>query len=290
MARGAQAATACGLVGLLIVQLFAAGYAAAYGETTLLGFTFRFEGVEYDPAADTSVWTYTVTGPGVDGPQFKDLSHWIMALCPQHTVLKASGRWERSAKPDPHHGLVGIKWDEEVSKTGSRTFYFVLQGRWAVDAAVQIGVKAGTATASDVLPGPACRVDVCRVDYAVTTRSDWHFLKPGVYAAPALHVQLTGDGAVLLRFSGFGDAYYVADPGLSPPVVFEYSVGPTLDAAEALGWHTADQFNDLEVVVPRDAVRAGATVTVWLKALVTEAHRSSDYAGGGRVGIEPVCD
>src|SRR5690606_41608688 len=101
---------------------------------------------------------------------------------------------------------------------------------------------------------------------------------------------LPGAGAVLLRVGGLGDADSVAEPGLSPPVVVEYSVGPTLDAAEALGWHTADQFNDLEVVVPRDAVRAGATVTVWLKALVTEAHRSSDYAGGGRVGIEPVCD
>lgn len=290
MVRFSKAATAVGLVCFLLLHVFSPAQASPYGETTLLGFTFRFDGTEYNPATDESTWHYTVTGPMVSGPAYKDLSHWMIALCQPHTVPDASGRWERRHNPDPHHGLVGIKWDEEVSKTGSRSFYFVLKGHWAVTDAVVIAAKAGPNKALGVLPGPACKPDVCRVDYSITTRSDWRFLKPGTYAAPAARVQLHGESAVRLRFSGFGDAGYVADWSLSPPIVFEYSIGPTLADAEAFGWRSAHQFNDLEVVVPKHAVQDGAQVIVWLRAHVLSAHRSSDYEGGGSISIELLCD
>lgn len=265
-------------------------YASSYPETELLGFTFRFDGTEYNPATDESTWYYTVTGPMVPGPRYKDLSHWIIALCTPHTVTAASGAWERMRRPDPHHGIIGLKWDDEVSKTGSRTFSFSVKGNWTISETVQIGAKAGPETAQGVLPGPSCEVDICELNYFLTTQSNWRFLKPGVYAAPAMYIQFAGKSAARLSFSDFRDAEYVADWSMSPNIVVEYSLGATLADAEAFGWHTAHQFNDLEVVIPQHAVQAGAQVNVWMRIHVTDVHRSSDYLGGGRVTIDVVCD
>lgn len=288
--KGLSAALLVGLC-LIVLLSFSPDSASANSETTLLGYAFRFEGKDYNPATNRSTWHYTVTGPMVGGPTYKDLSHWIIALCTPHKVTDASGnKWERRSRPDPHHDLIGIKWDDEVSKTGGRSFYFVLEGDWAIDETVQIGAKAGPDTATGVLPGPACQPDMCRIDYSITTRSDWRFMKPGTYAAPTMQIQLTGDSGVRLHFSDFRDAEYIADWSVSPPIVFEYSVGPTLADAEVFGWHSAHQLSDLEVVIPKHAVQNGAQVNVWLRAYVTETNRSSDYAGGGRVSIELVCD
>lgn len=156
---------------LFVIPSFLHIYASSYSETELLGYTFRFDGMDYNPAIDESTWYYTVTGPMVSGPRYKDLSHWIIALCTPHTVKDASGAWERSLRPDPHHGVVGIKRNDEVAKTGSRSFYFVLKGNWTVGETIRIGAKAGPETAVGVLPGPSCEVDICELDYFVTTRS-----------------------------------------------------------------------------------------------------------------------
>lgn len=277
------------LIGLLLFSPRAA--ASAGSQVTLLGYTFTFDGMDYNPAADESTWYYTVSGPMMSGPTYKDLSHWMMALCAPHAVKDATGgSWERRTNPDPYHGLIGIKWDEEVSKTGSKSFYFVLKGNWAISETVHIGAKAGPDTATGVLPGPACQPDMCQVNYSMTTRADWRFLKPGTYAAPAIQVQLMGGSAVRLDFSDFRDAEYVADWTASPPIRFEYSVGPTLDDAEAFGWHSADQFNEVEVTVPKHAVEAGARVTIWMRGYVSHSTRSSDYVSGGRISIVPLCN
>lgn len=269
---------------------FANAYAISHAETTLLGFTFRLDGVGYNPATDESTWYYTVTGPNVVGPVYKDLSHWIIALCVPHTVQEASGAWERLTKPDPHHGIAGIKWDEEVSKTGSRSFHFVLKGNWDVAESVAVGAKAGPETAVGVLPGPSCQVDMCELDYFVTTHSHWRFLKPGVYAAPAVQMELAGNSAVRLRFSDFHDPESLGGWNMVPTIFVDYSLGATLEEAEAFGWHTAQQFNGLEVAIPKAAVQEGVETSVWMRVLITDLHRSSEYAGGGRVGIETVCD
>lgn len=282
--------TALFCLSLIAIYAFSPPFASASNETTLLGFTFRFDGVDYNPTTNLSTWHYTVTGPMVSGPTYKDLSHWIIELCVPHKVVEASGNWERRTRPDPHHGIIGIKWDNEVSKTGSRSFYFVLEGNWAVADTLQIGAKAGPNNESGVLPGPACEADMCRLDYSVTTRSDWRFLKPGTYAASTIQVLLTGDSAARLHFSEFRDAEYITDWSLSPNIVVEYSVGPTLQDAEAFGWRTADQFNGLEVDIPRDAVQAGARVNIWMRVHLTEANRSSEYLGGGRVSVVPICN
>lgn len=267
-------------------------WASPYAEATLLGFTFTFEGKTYDPHRNESTWSYTVTGPMFSGSTYKDLSHWIMALCTLHEVKDASGNdWERRSNPDPHHGLIGIKWDDEVSKNESRSFYFVLEGDWAIDLTVNIAAKAGTLIESGMLPGPSCQPEppACRIDYDITTRSDWRFLKPGTYAASVFQIQLSGASAVRVGFSDFLDAEYVADWSVSPPIRFDYSIGSTLAAADTFGWRSAAAFNDLEVVIPRHEVQAGTRVNVWMRAVVSETNRSSEYRGGGRIRIVPLC-
>lgn len=264
--------------------------ALANGETTLLGFAFRFDGVEYNPTTDESIWRYTVIGPNVSGPTYKDLSHWLIALCVSHEVKNASGRWERLTRPDPHHGIVGLKWDDEVSKTGSRSFYFVLKGRWSEVGMVQVGAKAGTDTAVGYLPGPSCEPKMCKVDYEMTTGKFWRFLKPGVYAAPAFYILVTGDADVRLSFSDFRDPEYLGGGNMLPTILVDYSIGDTLEEAEAFGWRSARQFNELEVVVPKSDAQGGALVTIWMRVHLSELNRSSEYLGVGRVTISTQCD
>lgn len=257
----------------------------------LLGFTISFDGKHYDSTTDESTWYYTVSGPMVSGPTYKDLSHWILALCAPHEVVEASGhKWERRTNPDPHHGLIGIKWDDKVSKTDSRSFHFVLRGDWAVGETVAVAAKAGPETAAAVLPGPACSPDMCRVDYEVTSRVDWRVLTPGVFAARASQISLSGDNAVRLQFSDFQNPQYLADWTASTPIHLEYSVGKTLDDAVAFGWHSAAAFNDVEVIVPQHEVAVGTQLGVWVRGTFSAVNRSSDYRGGGRIAIVPLCD
>lgn len=295
-ARGARPGRgAVPLAGLLVVALllifpsFPSAH-ASYPAATLLGFTFTFDGKDYNAARDESTWHYTVTGPMVGGPTYKDLSHWILALCAPHVVVEASGAWERRTTPDPHHGLIGIKWDDEVSKTGSRSFYFVLKGDWDIDMTVAIGAKAGSDTASGVLPGPSCQPDACRIDYDITTRSDWRFMKPGTYAAVMMQLDLHGDSDVRLSFRDFANPEYLNPWVSAPPVHFEYSVGVTIDDADAYGWLPASNFNSEEVTVPKAVVSQGARLNVWGRVTVTDHTLSSDYHGGGRIIISPLCN
>nr|MBO2471239.1 hypothetical protein [Bacillota bacterium] len=105
--------------------------------------------------------------------KYKDLSHWLIPLCVPHTVTRASGNWERLTRPDPIHGIAGLKWDEEVSKLGSKSFFFVLKGQWDVADSAPIAAKAGSEEAVGYLPGPSCDLKVCRVDYDVTTQGSF---------------------------------------------------------------------------------------------------------------------
>lgn len=278
-------------VGFLLILPSSKAGASTYPETTLHGFTFTFDDKTYDPVRDESTWHYTVTGPMVSGPTYKDLSHWILALCTPHVVVDASGhKWERNTKPDPHHGLVGIKWNDKVDKQGSASFYFVLKGDWDVDLTVAVAMKAGQDKDSGVLPGPACQAGTCRIDYDITTRSDWRFLKPGEYAAALAHIDMHGDSTVRLTFQEFGDAEYMNPWDSSPDIHFEYSVGATIDDADAFGWYPALSFNGKEVVIPKAAVMQGARVKVWARATVTEVNLSSEYGGGGGVEVSLLCD
>lgn len=275
---------------LLSLSFSIPSYASDFPTVNLLGFTFAFDGKTYDPVRDESTWHYTVTGPMVSGPTYKDLSHWILALCGPQQVVEASGKWERNSKPDPHHGLIGVKFEDKVDKEGSASFYFVLKGDWGIDYSVAVAAKAGQGKESGVLPGPACQADSCRIDYELSSRNDWRFLKPGTYAASVMQIHLHGSTGVLLAFDSFSEAVEPQEWGEGPAIHFEYSLGRTLEEASARGWLPATVFNKEEVIVDKAAVTQGARLTVWARAVVTDVTMASEYRGVGTVSVQLLCD
>jgi choice-of-anchor A domain-containing protein/uncharacterized repeat protein (TIGR01451 family) len=108
-----------------------------------------FLGVTYNYQANTSTFSYRVTGDGSG----KDLSHWVVALCSNHTVISSNYNFE--VNTDPTLGIYGIKWDVPISINGSKTFTFTLSGIYPV-ATVSAGVKAGLGLYYGNIPGPDC--------------------------------------------------------------------------------------------------------------------------------------
>lgn len=289
------------LITVFLMGLLAGNYSpayAAYESIELLGFVITFEGVDYDPATNKSIWTYRIQG-NYTGPH--DLSHWILALCRgdevQHTVVQNRGRYEAShdnvevftRRGDPIHGINGIKFDVEVNKNGGDTvFWFVLEGNWE-PGPVDIGVKAGPVSAVDKILGPSCSPAMCEIAYSVShNRLDFRIMRPGVYAAPLAVIELSGTGGAKLTFEDFSHGQYLTDPG-ALPVLFEYSVGATLEEADAFGWRSADDMNGERWEYDQAEVQAGKTITLWVKATVTDYHFSSDYEAAGKISITPVC-
>ncbi|MFH0736664.1 MAG: SdrD B-like domain-containing protein [bacterium] len=110
-----------------------------------------FLGVTYNYQANTTTFSYKVTGDG----NGKDLSHWVVALCPDHHVVSSNYNYE--VNTDPRTGVYGIKWDVSVSINGTKTFTFALSGIYPV-VNVQAAVKAGTTNYYGNIPGPDCDV------------------------------------------------------------------------------------------------------------------------------------
>ncbi len=110
-----------------------------------------FLGVTYNYQANTTTFSYKVTGDGSG----KDLSHWVVALCSGHHVVSSNYNYE--VNTDPRTGVYGIKWDVSVSIGGSKTFTFTLSGIYPT-ASVQAAVKAGTTSYYGNITGPSCDV------------------------------------------------------------------------------------------------------------------------------------
>ena len=143
----------------LVVGLALFAVALAATEVTLGGYTFTFNGVTYN-ADGTSTWSYTVTPPGTGGPDIKDLSHWVLGLCePPDDPTVVSSNPAGSKGTDPLTGLYGIKWDQQISKTGDPVDHsFVLDG-WYRVVEVDIAMKAGSNEFWGKIDGPSC--DTC---------------------------------------------------------------------------------------------------------------------------------
>lgn len=122
--------------------------------TTFGGFSFEFDGM-IENINGTSSWTYTVTGIAPEGSGYKDLSHWVLALCDDHEVSSANYDWELNT--DPTLEVYGIKWDKEINKTGgTSTFTFILDGHYDVVPANVVAFKAGGDKFYCTIAGPSC--------------------------------------------------------------------------------------------------------------------------------------
>jgi len=125
-----------------------------YTSTTFGGFQFDYDGM-VENIDGTSTWTYTITGVAPSGPQYKDLSHWVLALCNNHNVTSGTpSGWE--VNTDPTLNIFGIKWDEEINKTGGvETFSFTLDNQYDVEP-VEVAFKAGQNLHYCTIFGPSC--------------------------------------------------------------------------------------------------------------------------------------
>ncbi|MFH1194404.1 MAG: SdrD B-like domain-containing protein, partial [bacterium] len=122
---------------------------------TLIGnYNVTFNEVTYDQVNNTSTWTYTVSGTGVNPA----LSHWVLALCDNHNVLWSNYAYTRGY--DPTTGVEGIKWDISVQPNETKTFSFKLNGLYGQIDVDVAAVKAGTTVNTGLVTGPSCDV-VC---------------------------------------------------------------------------------------------------------------------------------
>ncbi|MCK5086947.1 MAG: hypothetical protein KAQ90_05470, partial [Melioribacteraceae bacterium] len=123
-----------------------------FAQTVTIGdYDVTFNGVTNN-GDNTSTWSYTVSGIGEDPA----LSHWVLGLCDDHTVLSSNYSYE--VNTDPTTGVYGIKWDKGIEPDESFTFTFTLDGIYDV-VDVEAAVKAGQIKSYGDVPGPSCDSD-----------------------------------------------------------------------------------------------------------------------------------
>ncbi|MDZ7764618.1 MAG: SdrD B-like domain-containing protein [Melioribacteraceae bacterium] len=121
--------------------------------STFDGFKFEFDGV-VNNGDGTSTWTYTVTGLGT-APH--SLSHWVLGLCEDHTVLSSTVEYEVGSNTGGlGTGIYGVKWEKGINKNGgTQTFSFTLDGVYEVEL-VDVAFKASTDNFYCTILGPSC--------------------------------------------------------------------------------------------------------------------------------------
>lgn len=281
------------LLAVVVLVGFHGVSAAQTLSASILGFQVTFGGIEYNPVADETKFTYTVVATP---DATTDLSSFALAFCQAQQfpnglggILKTShpASLQTSAESD-HTGLTWLMFEPAAGGTGEYTFWFVLKGQWGV-ADVGVALGAGSNMDSTWLAGPACSGASCHVQYIVShSRVDLRAMQPGTYGSLLTSIYLKGTTAVTLRFSEFGDAGHLDNP-FAPSVPVEYSLGLTLADAEAYGWRTVQQWNSHEFHVPVGDVQDGTIIAIWARTMIGANNYSADYEGRGKVSLILDC-
>ncbi len=110
----------------------------------------------YDPATDTTQFSYAVTSSPAGGPA---ISHWVIGFdadCGSAAIIAGSNdsqvSWNNS---DPTTGVRGIKFDTGYNDRETRTVTLTLHGQWATGEAL-IAVKSGNGFVLGTVQGPVC--------------------------------------------------------------------------------------------------------------------------------------
>jgi opacity protein-like surface antigen len=146
------------LSALLVALILAPAHAlAATGNPPVkatVQFNIQFKGSNYDPDSDVSTWYYRVSGTE-KGP---DLSHWVLGLCPDIQVIKASHKYKlETKKPDPTTGLTGIKFDQSVKVDQAVNYWIMVKGNWT-EGQITSAVKGGPGFITQTVEGPTCKM------------------------------------------------------------------------------------------------------------------------------------
>ncbi len=187
--------------------------------------TITFNGKTYDPVADRSTWSYTVTSS-----TSPTISHWVLELClPTHVVTTASPSGYETTYPDgdPTTGVIGIKWDEPGFDTNlTIDFSVTLVGDWEVEP-VDAGIKAGGDIYRGTIDGPSCTPFT--LDLTVSGLTDLTITQPKLEQWFGGTCQSLGTLTVTVEASTDYQvtAYYTVTPTPTPaftgdPLRFEY--------------------------------------------------------------------
>ncbi len=122
----------------------------AQTQTKVGDYFISLNGLTYDYGNNNTTFTYVVRGDG----NGKDLSHWVIALCNNHSGPSGSPN-PNSVGVDPTLNFYGFKWDVSVKISQTKTFTLTLPGLWDT-AGVKVGVKAGQNLSYSTIAGPAC--------------------------------------------------------------------------------------------------------------------------------------
>lgn len=117
-------------------------------------FYVSYEGRTYDRVADTTTYTYVVTGTG----QPPDLSHFDLGIprcLPPLQVVSYSPTEAVEFGIDPNTGVDGIKWGQPLKVNQSRTYTITIAGNYLA-LPVDVAVKDGDGSHLGVIPGPSC--------------------------------------------------------------------------------------------------------------------------------------
>lgn len=123
---------------------------------------------------------------------------------------------------------------------------------------------------------------------ADTTRKDWRIRKPGDYVSLALQFRVASNSGVTVRFEGFGDLTprgpSRGTPSGAAPIPVSYAAGSTLEEANAAGWWSAEQLDEVAIALPEsEALRQGMSWVLWQRLAVSPHHPPLEYEGTGRV-------
>jgi len=146
------------LLTLGLLTLASSRDAGATNDAVVGNFQITFQGAVHDGQA--TEFTYCVTG--LDQPDFRALSNWMVSLdpaCVSSDLLVGCGPAPcLYQKDDPNLGLTGVKFDDlEVEKGQTACFSFRLSGNWTLLVGdVNVGLKAANATFFGDVTGPIC--------------------------------------------------------------------------------------------------------------------------------------
>ena len=269
-------------VGALADYEYTGSCTSPHDEVTLDDHVVRFCGRTYDAGADESTWYYSVTSG-----YSPELSHWILALCVEHTVVDAGPGTIELGK-DKTTQITGIKWDNGMSGGETRLHWFTLSGNWEVEE-VEVGVKAGGNTPIGLILGPSCTPYTPPVlEVTVSGLTDLTITQTliGIWASnPAQLRQSLGDlsVSVVATVNYETHIWYSVSPAPSPafdsdPLEFEYPTGtfttlpswPTMAPLPGLNGTDSELYPITVDLVRLGNRSAGESFTFTVHVLVSE--------------------
>lgn len=186
----------------------------------------------------------------------------------------------------PPGGSAALSFRVATGKDPRGVQMYARPGTYCLDSALTGKWKGGSWSIPCVVVH-ARELPWMRVE-ADATRKDWRIRKPGDYVSLALQLRVASNRAVTVRFEGFGALAPRGSsrgaPSGAAPIPVSYAAGSTLEEADAAGWWSARELNEVALALPEsEALRRGLPWVLWQRLVVTPHHPPLEYEGTGRV-------